>query len=603
MSEPGGDAREPVGLSTSAILYSYLQFASLLNELDDDLMLELDEVVRQNQLACLPFAKSGRAEAELHERHPELAALLDRGKRIKVDSMAIQSRLHEDEVRFSLSGKSKVASAGDVRRSSNTEHPRPGSSRSDSARINSPLLRARPSANDLMFDMDEDANIDSSRTAPSDRASNHYISLEQLRYDSRDPRRPTSSLPQEETWFDSRGKLLSPPALPIETGSFKDLNGAGSAGQDRAHSKPLRPTGAGATQSSNDRAPWKTTSFDPPKLDLRDIMAQTPSQTPSLIASGLSKRAGNAELIKVGAGPKLSQKERKKQLQQQQVSQGFAPASPEFPPFGSTPNKEKPASPWRTASASPRINLKDVLNDGNETTPEQSNTTERTPSKPPLTLRQTVPGNAALAKRAISDPRPVPPITQHHGASSPIIPQPHQSPSPRPSPRLQQAHLIATSSHTPPAPIKSIRHIPTPLEPEPSLQLSMADILSQQQTEKDIIKEAVAKRSLQEIQEEQAFQEWWDKEEAATRAQLAGAEADAAARGRGARTVRGGRARGKAVRGASRGKGRGRGGVGEADGGGGSIAGSAAGPTAGPAGTRQGAGKQGLGKTGAEGLD
>lgn len=595
MSEPGGDAREPVGLSTSAILYSYLPFASLLNELDDDLMLELDEVVRQNQLACLPFAKSGRAEAELHERRPELAALLDRGKRIKVDSMAIQSRLHEDEVRFSLSGKSKVASAGDVRRSSNTEHPRPGSSRSDSARINSPLLRARPSAHDLMFDMDEDANIDSSRTAPSDRASNHYISLEQLRYDSRDPRRPTSSLPQEETWFDSRGKPLSPPALPIETGSFKDLNGAGSAGQDRAHSTPLRPTGAGATQSSNDRAPWKTTSFDPPKLDLRDIMAQTPSQTPSLIASGLSKRAGNAELIKVGAGPKLSQKERKKQLQQQQVRQGFAPASPELPPFGSTPNKEKPASPWRTASASPRINLKDVLNDGNDTTPEQSNTTERTPSKPPLTLRQTVPGNVAPATRAISDLRPVPPISQHHGTSSPIIPQSHQSPSPRPSPRLQQAHPFATSSHTPPALIKSIRHVPTPLEPEPSLQLSMADILSQQQTEKDIIKEAVAKRSLQEIQEEQAFQEWWDKEEAATRAQLAEAEAeaeaDAAARGRAARTVRGGRARGKAARGASRGKGRVRGGVGEGDGGGGSIAGSAAGPTAGPAGARQGAGK------------
>ena len=40
----------------------------------------------------------------------------------------------------------------------------------------------------------------------------------------------------------------------------------------------------------------------------------------------------------------------------------------------------------------------------------------------------------------------------------------------------------------------------------------MADILAQQQTEKDVSKEAVAKGSLQEIQEEQAFQEWWDQE-------------------------------------------------------------------------------------------
>jgi rhamnose utilization protein RhaD (predicted bifunctional aldolase and dehydrogenase) len=40
----------------------------------------------------------------------------------------------------------------------------------------------------------------------------------------------------------------------------------------------------------------------------------------------------------------------------------------------------------------------------------------------------------------------------------------------------------------------------------------MADIIGQQRREAEVIKEAVAKRSLQEIQEEQAFQEWWDIE-------------------------------------------------------------------------------------------
>jgi len=40
----------------------------------------------------------------------------------------------------------------------------------------------------------------------------------------------------------------------------------------------------------------------------------------------------------------------------------------------------------------------------------------------------------------------------------------------------------------------------------------MSDIIGQQKREQDLVKEAVAKRSLQEIQEEQAFQEWWDKE-------------------------------------------------------------------------------------------
>lgn len=40
----------------------------------------------------------------------------------------------------------------------------------------------------------------------------------------------------------------------------------------------------------------------------------------------------------------------------------------------------------------------------------------------------------------------------------------------------------------------------------------MKDIIGQQERELEIRKEAVAKRSLMEIQEEQAFQEWWDEE-------------------------------------------------------------------------------------------
>ena len=43
---------------------------------------------------------------------------------------------------------------------------------------------------------------------------------------------------------------------------------------------------------------------------------------------------------------------------------------------------------------------------------------------------------------------------------------------------------------------------------------SMDDILTEEQAVKDSIKGAVAKRSLQEIQQEQEFQEWWEKESA-----------------------------------------------------------------------------------------
>jgi hypothetical protein len=44
--------------------------------------------------------------------------------------------------------------------------------------------------------------------------------------------------------------------------------------------------------------------------------------------------------------------------------------------------------------------------------------------------------------------------------------------------------------------------------------MSMTEILAQQQLEKDYLKGVVAKRDLQEIQAEQEFQEWWDKESA-----------------------------------------------------------------------------------------
>ncbi|KAI7525203.1 hypothetical protein KC316_g18497, partial [Hortaea werneckii] len=66
-----------------------------LNALDEDLLVELDEVVRANQLACMPFAKSGRAELLLHERHPDLAEIITRNKQRKIDGVNVKSK-HQD---------------------------------------------------------------------------------------------------------------------------------------------------------------------------------------------------------------------------------------------------------------------------------------------------------------------------------------------------------------------------------------------------------------------------------------------------------------------------------------------------------------------------
>lgn len=71
----------------------------------------------------------------------------------------------------------------------------------------------------------------------------------------------------------------------------------------------------------------------------------------------------------------------------------------------------------------------------------------------------------------------------------------------------------------------------------------MSEILSQQQAEKDILREAAAARSLQDIQAEQEFQEWWDKESARLREEEEVAKAVGS--GAGAKVSKGARRGGK----------------------------------------------------------
>ena len=212
------------------------------------------------------------------------------------------------------------------------------------------------------------------------------------------------------------------------------------------------------------------------------------------------------------------------------------------------------SSPWQTISAHKVPSLKDVIDTQKTGPPAKASPTARASSTPQLTMRQTV-----------ANPKPTPTQKPVIGPGSS---SPHQqrtisenkSPAARPSPaqRPQPAPLASppqSSLNSKPIP-QSTRHQPLPVEP--SLQLSMEDILAQQQREKEVIKEAVAKRDLQDIQAEQEFQEWWEKE--SRRVQ------EAETRGSGAppKTSRRGRGGGKAGRGGRGGRERSRGGGGGA---------------------------------------
>lgn len=102
------------------------------------------------------------------------------------------------------------------------------------------------------------------------------------------------------------------------------------------------------------------------------------------------------------------------------------------------------------------------------------------------------------------------------------------------------------------------------------LQLSINDIVEQERRQKELLKEAVAKRDLGEIQAEQEFAEWWEKESRRVQgyddqadsnekgdASKGGAKKNPRRRGRGEASGRGGK--GKARGGPANGNGAGRG--------------------------------------------
>ena len=150
-------------------------------------------------------------------------------------------------------------------------------------------------------------------------------------------------------------------------------------------------------------------------------------------------------------------------------------------------------------------------------------------------MRQTVAGSSASGKQKATETT----SSQHASTSgSPSLLQ-TQNKSSTTDPSAQRLGAAPV--------IQSIRHIPRPRAAEPTTGLSMADILSQQQAEKTAIREAtISKRSLQEIQQEQEFQEWWDME--SRKVMEEERKKDVQAR-RDQRGARGGRGKGKKGRG------------------------------------------------------
>lgn len=229
--------------------------------------------------------------------------------------------------------------------------------------------------------------------------------------------------------------------------------------------------------------PWGTTPLSSTKLDLKDIMSQAGPSAPSNLSLGFSK---DRDQRAASAPNKMSQKERKRLQQAAQLGTPIEkpqPAPPTVSPWQAKSSRQTSSSPMAMPVSQPSPKL----------APQPS----RSSSTPQLTMRQTVANNGASKKKGKQ-------TAAQQQTTSP------NSPSKRPA-----ANERGMSVSTDPIPTPhSVRHIPLPQHSpsSPSQHLSMMEILSLEEAKKTSIRDAAAKRSLQEIQQEQEFQAWWDEE-------------------------------------------------------------------------------------------
>ena len=245
---------------------------------------------------------------------------------------------------------------------------------------------------------------------------------------------------------------------------------------------------SGLPQNATSRSRWAQSTPIQTKVDFKGILSEASA---SIRVSSSTSALGDVVAgspSSARAQAKLSQKDRKRlHKEQAQLQPQTVVVQPDAdPPASPTPSK----SPWQQNLEPRRASHGvSVMNSSSGSVPI-----------------------TALSSSIALRPQSSRPDLARAPTSTSTTPRNSRQPQPTRSTSLPTAPSI--KSPAPPPQIQSIRHTPLPHSSRSlvNARTSMADILSQQQTEKTAVKEAVAPRSLQEIQEEQEFQEWWDSE-------------------------------------------------------------------------------------------
>jgi inhibitor of Bruton tyrosine kinase len=432
----------------------------------------------------------------VRERHPDLAAMLDHERRAKSDSFLAQTRVHGEEYRHSNSPRAKSGGIDGLSSSPISQKPCRKSPGGMGASSTSPALRSKSSGTDLMFDMDEGDEF--LRMKGNSKQELQPGSPVWRGISSQDHKTQAINPPNRIAGLNVRGEALPPQQqIPDQELSLQSLE-SNATGSNRAPPSDL-PSLA-LSRAAQSPTPTKGWGVNPPsleKLSMKEIMEQASANRTSNISVGLSSKTKQENAPR----GKMSQKERKKQQHQdmQLESPGRSAVAPDKPTVSG-----KPTSPWQSPIKGPKVSLKDILSG------KEQLETSHLQALPIHSHVKSETDNTTSSDRI---PLNTLPIQPHHKSSINV-------------PQATPPSLLALA--------------------EPSLQLSLSEIISQQQREREIIKGTVLKRSLTEIQQEQEFQSWWEAESARVR----GEEEAEAARAR----VRERRERGRGRRG-----GRGRG--------------------------------------------
>ncbi|KAH6842775.1 hypothetical protein B0I37DRAFT_356812 [Chaetomium sp. MPI-CAGE-AT-0009] len=312
----------------------------LLDDLDKDLLLELDGVVRDNQTAQSLFVRSCRAELLLHERHHWLAEEIDQERQVRVKEIAYKAQ-REEEKRLLSAAKARYGSLDDTSPLTPTPDRVRNVSRAERSEAPSPSLRPKASHGDMIFDMDDEFSPVTSPSVRPRKADEGTPDLDQI--------------PSLGSSWKGKGKKIR-----LDLGSASPVRPFAMLGTPVKSANGFSPDMVTSTPLQTAQ-PWGSETTPTSRLDLRDII-QSETATKSILSEGLAAQRAKESTPK-STQQKISQKEKKRQQQAAQAAQAAllaAKADGAKSAWGRSPD-EPQASPWQTPDQLAGLGLRDIM--------------------------------------------------------------------------------------------------------------------------------------------------------------------------------------------------------------------------------------------------